>query len=280
MPSTVTLKSRLIHGADSRRGAARRAGASRGSPSASRGEAARAGAAGTRPAGCRAGRWGRAPRGRGRRACGSEEAVLAAGLRRSGCSHGARPSCLSLFVVRLARSPRPRPLLPRRTIHYGTSPSTRQACFRKWRRLRFFGIVWSSYHFRRWQQERTARLSRLAAALREPLPRLLLAGPSRRCRRSSSSRSSPAGSGSASTRLSARRPRRCWSLAGLAIWTLDRVLAPPPGLPLGARPPASAPHPLHHPRRPPRPSQRRAAPGDAARREHPARRPLLRRSSG
>ena len=45
----------------------------------------------------------------------------------------------------------------------------------------------------------------------------------------------------------------------------DRVLAAPAALPLGAEVPRRRPPPLHHPRRPPRPSERRDAPGDAPR---------------
>ena len=56
----------------------------------------------------------------------------------------------------------------------------------------------------------------------------------------------------------------------------DRVLAPPPALPLGAEVPRRRPPPLHHPRRPPRPSERRDAAGHAPRRQRPPRRPLPR----
>ena len=44
----------------------------------------------------------------------------------------------------------------------------------------------------------------------------------------------------------------------------DRVLAAPARLPLGARQRLRPPHALHHPRHPPRPSQRQDAAGDAA----------------
>ena len=54
----------------------------------------------------------------------------------------------------------------------------------------------------------------------------------------------------------------------------DRVLAPPSALPLGAEVPRRRPHSLHHPRRPPRPSERRDAAGHAARRQRPPRGPL------
>ena len=55
----------------------------------------------------------------------------------------------------------------------------------------------------------------------------------------------------------------------------DRVLAAPAGLPLGARQRLRPPDALHHPRHPPRPSQRQDAPGDAAVGLDPARGALL-----
>ena len=129
-------------------------------------------------------------------------------------------------------------------------------------------------------QERTARLERLTAAVREPLPRLLLAGPPRGP--GADLRPGDRRRWSCSARATARARSRssACSLAGLAALDADGVLASPQGLPLGARPPDRPPAALHHPRRPPRPSQRPAAAGDAAGREHPAGRAVLRRSSG
>ena len=75
---------------------------------------------------------------------------------------------------------------------------------------------------------------------------------------------------------------------GYAVWQLvaadpgrgrdldaDRVLAAPARLPLGARQRLRPPHALHHPRHPPRPSQRQDAAGDAAVGLDPARGALL-----
>ena len=80
--------------------------------------------------------------------------------------------------------------------------------------------------------------------------------------------------------------RRCWSpgacrrracrvaigLIARRLRAVDavRVLAAPARLPLRARGRDRRAAALDHPRRPPRPPQRPAAPGDAARREHPA----------
>ena len=69
--------------------------------------------------------------------------------------------------------------------------------------------------------------------------------------------------------------RACPSTLGLfggRLRAVDavRVLAAPARLPLRARGRPRRAHALDHPRRPPRPPERPAAPGDAARREHPA----------
>ena len=152
----------------------------------------------------------------------------------------------------------------------------RQARFRKWR-------VWvflRGYHSRRWRIERTDAAFGLSADVREPLPRLLHAGSTRRC---PAIVFVPVVAGGVWLGIDRRAlgPARSalLVLAGLVIWTPDRVLAAPPRLPLAAEVPGRRPPPLHHPRRPPRPPQRRDAAGDAPGREHPARRPLLRRSS-
>ena len=94
----------------------------------------------------------------------------------------------------------------------------------------------------------------LAAAVRERIPQLLLAGPpldpGDRLR-ARDRRHGVARGRSGQGRLAARpaQPRRGRHLDP------DRVLAAPAGLPLGARQRLRAPHALHHPRHPPRPSR-------------------------
>ena len=107
---------------------------------------------------------------------------------------------------------------------------------------------------------------RLAAAVREPLPRLLLARPS----------GDPGGRlrpGHRRLRLAGRRRRLQRRRVGRLVRDRppdldpDRVLAAPARLPLGARSSRSAAAPLHHARRPPRPPERSPAAGHAAGRQ-------------
>jgi hypothetical protein len=120
------------------------------------------------------------------------------------------------------------------------------------------------------------RPGRLAAALRERIPQLLLAGPP----------GDPRGrlrAGDRRRRVARPRPRPDGLGGGAAQsrWRrdldADRVLAAPARLPLGARQRLRPADALHHPGHPPRPPQRQVASGHAPRGGDPARGPLLRR---
>src|SRR5581483_3427322 len=119
-------------------------------------------------------------------------------------------------------------------------------------------------------------LARVPAALREPVPGLLLPAPPLAAAPHLPPRRGRDDLARRRPRLRRPGPDRARG-GGRPALDPDRVLAAPARLPLGARPSARQPPSLHHAWRPPRPSERPPAPRDAAGRERAARLRLLRR---